>query len=129
MLYAVTIEPLNGIYFVSERPNGDEWDVEEGVSLDLPSTYIAATKGPEPPEQALCRSTADHKHYALFVNRRDVDPARFQPVGRHFGGLFSKSSWERFASGVLAARKFLEIPDDEPPEATERAVAAIKRGG
>ena len=39
MLYAVTIEPLNTIFFVSERPDECEWEVQEGVSLDAAPLY------------------------------------------------------------------------------------------
>jgi hypothetical protein len=35
MLYAVTIEPLNTIAFVTDRPDGNPWEVEEGVELEV----------------------------------------------------------------------------------------------
>ena len=43
MLYAVTIEPLNAIFFVSEHPVEDEWEIQQGVSLDVPANYAALT--------------------------------------------------------------------------------------
>jgi hypothetical protein len=39
MLYAVTIDQLNAIFFVSDRPDDNEWEVEEGVSLELDPIY------------------------------------------------------------------------------------------
>ena len=45
-------------------------------------------RGAEPPEQVLCRSTVDHNYYKVFNHLTDVDPAAFQPTGRHFGGVF-----------------------------------------
>ncbi|HKI19403.1 MAG TPA: hypothetical protein VKA15_16070 [Isosphaeraceae bacterium] len=127
MLYAVTIEPLNAIFFVSERPDGDEWEVQQEVSLDVPANYAAHPRDAEPPEQVLCRSTVDHNHFRVYNHLRDVDTAAFQPVGRHFGGIFSKSSWDRFVNQVPGALRVLDICVDEPPGATEEAVAAIKR--
>ncbi len=129
MLYAVTVEPFNAICFVSERPDDNPWEVQEGVGLDIPFNL---TKGPSDGEDAwpiLCISTSDPRYYKLFKYRRDIDPAQFRPVERHFGGLFSKPTWERFAK--LAAREgaIRDSDGDEPPGATEEAVAMIKRGG
>jgi hypothetical protein len=47
MLYAVTIDPLNAIFFVSERPDGDQWELLEGVSLDAPPVYGIGRPGRE----------------------------------------------------------------------------------
>ena len=129
MLYAVTIEPLNTTFFVSERPEDNEWEVQEGVALDAAPLYGTWTADREPFEQILCESTSDPKYYKLFRNRRDIDPGQFRPTGRHFGGLFSKPSWDRFAKQAPAAIATLCIEVDEPPGATEAAVAMIKRGG
>jgi hypothetical protein len=35
MLYSVTIDPLNIICFVSDRPDDNEWEVQEGVELEM----------------------------------------------------------------------------------------------
>ena len=127
MLYAVTIEPLNTIFFVSERPDGGHWEVQDGVSLDVPSNYAAQPEGAGPPEQVLYRSASDRTYYKVFNHVSDVDTAEFQPTGRHFGGLFSKRTWERFAKHVPSGLAVLAVSADEPPDATEEAVAAIKR--
>ena len=129
MLYAVTIESLNAIFFVSERPDGNEWQVQQEVSIDVPANYAAHPKGAGQPEQVLCRSTVERNHYKVFNHLTDVDPAEFQPAGRHFGGVFSKSSWDRFVNEVPDALRMLDVSVDEPPGATEEAVATIKRRG
>jgi hypothetical protein len=129
MLYAVIVEPFNAICFVSERPDDNPWEVQEGVGLDITSNFY---KGPWDTEEArpiLCVSTSDPKYYKLFKYKRDIDLTQFRPVERHFGGLFSKPSWERFAKHAPAAIATLDIEVDEPPGATEAAVAAIKQRG
>jgi hypothetical protein len=128
MLYAVTIEPFNTICFVSERPDENPWEVQEGVGLDIPFNL---TMGPSDGEDAwpiLCVSTSDPRYYKLFKYRRDIDPAQFRPVERHFGGLFSKPSWERFAKLASTGLATRDIEEFEPPGATEAAVAMIKQG-
>jgi hypothetical protein len=110
MLYAVTIEPLNAIFFVSERPDDNGWEVQEGVSLDITSNFNIGPEDPEEAEHVLCVSTADPKYFKLFKNRRDIDPTQFRPAGRHFGGLFAGASWERFEKDLPTALATLETP-------------------
>ena len=129
MLYAVTIEPLNSICFVSECPEENEWEVQEGVALDITFNFNIGPWDPEEAEHILCVSTSDPKYYKLFKNQRDIDPNQFHSVGRHFGGLFSKPSWERFAKHVTPTLAALDVSVEEPPGATEEAVAATKRRG
>ena len=52
MLYAVTIDPLNGIYFVYDRPDDNPWEVEEGVELDIYPFFGTSTpdRGPLRPD-------------------------------------------------------------------------------
>ncbi len=114
MIYAVTVEPLNSIFFLAEAPEGDGWDVQEGVSLDIPSNYDAWPEGAECPEQVLCTSTSDPKHYKLFKYAKDIDRGEFRPTGRNFGGVYSHSSWERFVKHLPATLAVLEIPDSVP---------------
>jgi hypothetical protein len=128
MLYAVTIDPLNAIFFVSERPDGDTWEVQDGVSLDIPFNFTVKEREPDDAETILCKSTSDPRYYKLFKNTRDIDSDQFRSVGRRFGGLFSKPSWERFAKLVPAGIGLIDVSAEEPPGATERAVAAIKAG-
>jgi hypothetical protein len=128
MLFAVEIEPLNRIFFVSERPDGGEWEVLEGVSLDAAPVYGIGRPGREAQEQILCVSVSDPRHFKVFINPNDIDLSEFQPTGRRFGGIFSKPTWERFAQHAPAAIATLYTEVDEPPGATEEAVAAIIRG-
>jgi hypothetical protein len=126
MLYAVTIEPLDAIFFLSERPQGDNWHVQEGIWLDVPSNYDTWPQGEKQPEQTLCVSTSDPHHYKVFKSDSDIDPTEFRPTGKHFGGVYSRSSWARFVKNLPAALAVLAVPDRERPGATDEAVAAIK---
>jgi hypothetical protein len=72
MLHAVIMGPFNAIFFVSERPDANEWEVQEGVSLDIPFNYDTRPDGEEAPEQILCRSVSDSKHYKMFKYSRDI---------------------------------------------------------
>ena len=91
MLYAVTIEPLNATFFLSQQPDDNEWQVQEGVELEIPFNYDTWSDGAEPPDQTLCVSITDPKHYKMFKYKRNVDPAQFKPAGRHFGGVYFES--------------------------------------
>jgi len=127
MLYAVTVEPLDAIFFLAERPEGVSWKVQEGVWLDIPSNYDTWADGSARPEQILCTTVSDPNHYKMFKYMKDIDPAEFRLTGRHFGGVYSKSSWERFVKNLPAALAVQDVPDREPPGATDEAVDAIKR--
>jgi hypothetical protein len=129
MLYAVTIEPLNTIVFVSERPEDNEWEVQEGVALDAAPLYGAWTPDRGPIDEILCVSTSEPKYFKVFRDRRHIDPAEFRPTGRHFGGIFSKPTWERFAKLAPSGLAILDIGSDEPPTATEEAVGMVRQGG
>jgi hypothetical protein len=129
MLYAVTIEPLNTICFVSERPEENEWEVQEGVSLDAAPLYGPRTPDRAPLDEILCVSASDPKYFKVYRDPRDIDPAQFRPMGRRYGGIFSKPTWERFAKHITPTLAALDVSVDEPPGATEQAVAAIKQRG
>jgi hypothetical protein len=128
-MFAVTAErPFNSIYFLSERPQGDSWDVQEGVELDLPANYGTWPEGGECPQEILCRSTSDRNLFKVFKFKKDIDPREFEPTGKKFGGIFSKTSWERFMKALTAAEEILSIPDNDPPEAVDEAIRAIREG-
>jgi hypothetical protein len=129
MLYAVTIDPLNAIYFVSERPEADPWKVQEGVELDIPFNYDIWPDNEECPEQILCASVSEPNRYKIFKYKRDIDPTEFRLTGKHFGGLYSRTTWARFMTNLPTSLAVQDVPDSEPPGATDEAVAAIKRGG
>ena len=129
MLYAVTIDPLNSIFFVSDRPDDNEWEVQEGVGLEIDPLY-----GPRPPDRGPLdadplRIHLDPKYFKVYRNERDIDPSQFRPTGRRYGGIFSKPTWERFAKHVPPALATPDISVDEPSGATERAIADLKQRG
>jgi hypothetical protein len=129
MLYAVTIEPLNTIYFVSDRPDDNPWEVEEGVELDINPLFGTWTPDLGPLHQTLCVSTSDPKYFKIFMHSKDIGIKEFRLTGRRFGGFFSKATWERIAKqapGIIAA---LCTDDDDPIADPEEALAAIERGG
>ncbi len=127
MLYAVTIEPLNTIVFVSEQPEGNPWDVQEGVALDAAPLYGTWTADRGSLEEILCVSTVEAKYFKVFRDQRDIDPTQFRPTGRHYGGIFSKPTWERFARLASTGLATLDIGTDEPLGSPEDAVALIRK--
>lgn len=127
MMYAVTIEPLNAIFFLADRPDESSWPVEEDVSIDIPSNFAYRTGDEAEPQHVLCAAVTDPKQYKLFRYEKEVDPGEYRPTGRQFGGVFSKPTWQRFLKQVPATLAFLKIPDTERPGATEEAVAAVKQ--
>jgi hypothetical protein len=126
MLYAVTIDQLNAIFFVSDRPDDNEWEVEEGVSLELDPIYGTWTPDLGPLRQILCVSSSDPKYFKVFLNTEDIGPKGFRPTGRDFGGLFPKPTWERFAKVAPAGLAILAMGDDEPVGVAEEFITAIK---
>jgi hypothetical protein len=129
MLHAVTIEPLNSIVFLYDRPDDNPWEVEEGVELDIYPYFGTLTPDREPFRQTLGVSISDPKYYRVFHHAKDMDSLGFRPKGRRFGGLFSKAAWERFAKtapGLIAA---LCRDDDEPRADARVAVSSVEQGG
>jgi hypothetical protein len=129
MLYAITIEPLNTIVFVSERPENNPWEVQEGVALDAAPLYGTWTADRGSFEEILCVSTSVPTCFKVFRDQRDIDRAQFRLTGRHYGGIFSKPTWERFAKLASTGLATLDIGTDEPVEAPEEAIALIPQGG
>jgi hypothetical protein len=129
MLYAITIEPLNAVYFVTDRPDDNPWEVLEGVELDVNPLFGTWTPDRGPLHQTLCVSTSDPQYFKVFQHAEDIGVKGFRPTGRRFGGLYSKATWERImrhAPGIIAA---LCIEDDEPSADIEQAFATIEQGG
>jgi hypothetical protein len=125
MLYAVTIDLLNRIFFVSDRPDDNEWEVQEDVSLEVGTIYGIWTPDLGPLHETLCVSTSDPKYYRVFLHSHDLDREDYRPTGRRFGGLFPKAAWERFAKAAPPHLARLAMGDDEPVEAPEEVVTAI----
>jgi hypothetical protein len=136
-MYAVSIEPLRGVYFLSTLPDSvrdkaaedDRWNVEEGVELDLPLNYDTRPDDAESPEQILCTSVTNPKHYKMFKYLRDIDSTEFKPTGKRFAGIYSSTSWERFMKNLPGRLALEAVPDTAPSGATDEAIAAIKRKG
>jgi hypothetical protein len=124
MLYAVTIELLNMIFFVTDRPDECEWEVQEGVELELNPIYGTWTPDRGPLRQILCVSNSDPKYYRVFTNPKDIGPRGYRETGRRFGGLFPKALWERFAKTAPSVLAILAKGDEEPAEAAEEVVTA-----
>ncbi len=114
-MYAVTIEPLNAIIFLGDRPEEDEWAIQDDVELDLAPNYALWPAGKDAPEQVLCVSTSDPKLYTVYRYAREVDRVKYLPTGRNFGGVFSRAAWGRFRKGLAASIANGTIPVDDPP--------------
>jgi hypothetical protein len=123
---AVTIEPLNTTYFVTGSPPGKDWAIQEDVDLDLACNFHLWPLGEDRPEVVLCSSTSDPKHYKVFNHSREIDPAEFQPTGKNFGGVYSRTSWQRFLKMLPADLAIQAIPDDDPPGAMDEAIRGIR---
>jgi hypothetical protein len=129
MLYAVTVEPLNAVYFVSDRPDDNPWEVQEGVELEIDPLYGTWTPDLGPLHQTLCVSTSNPKYFRVFLHSRDPGIKEFRPTGRHFAGFFSKAAWERIAKSAPGIITALCTGDDEPLVDLQEAVAATAQGG
>lgn len=115
MMYAVTIEPLNTIVFLSDPPEDGEWDLEENVGLDVPMNFADWLPGTEPPEALLYKSTANDRHYKVFRYKKDVDQTRYRPTGRMFGGVLSRPTWHHFVKALPMVLRNLEIREEDSP--------------
>jgi hypothetical protein len=113
MIYAVTVRPLNTTFFLAERPEDGAWEIEEGVSLDVPPKYLEWPEGTERPQQLLCVSSSDPRHYKVFRYTRDIDREAFRETGRNFGGLYSQKTWGRFVQELPGLLEDLGNLDDE----------------
>jgi hypothetical protein len=129
MLYAVTIEPLNTIVFMYDRPDDSPWEVEEGVELEINPLFGTLTPDRGPLRQTLCVSISDPRYYRVFLNPKDIHERGFRPTGQHFGGLLPRATWERFVKTAPSMIAVLCRDDDEPLGDAEQALAAIERGG
>ncbi|MHC5540877.1 hypothetical protein ACYOEI_21860 [Singulisphaera rosea] len=128
MMYAVTIEPLNTIVFLSDPPEEGDWDLEENISLDVPMNFADWIEGTELPEALLCRSTTDERHYKVFRYSRDVELTRYRPTGRMFGGLLSRSTWRHFVKTLPMILTNLEIREEDfPGSGVEESQSSTKR--
>jgi hypothetical protein len=134
-MYAVTIEPIATIFFLSARPEGKVWDeiqqiaivqVQEGVGIDIAPNYAIWSEGADCPWPILCVSTTDPDRYKIVHETREIDPSLYRPAGKDFGGVLSKRTWERFQEKIPAWLADLAVPDTDPPGAMEEALCNIR---
>ena len=101
MLYAVTHDRFDAIFFVCDRPENSRWTVVEGVELEVPATYRDSSPEPDgaeldDPGQMLAESTTRPNSYKVFARQRYIDPARYRMTEFRFGGVFTRSTWEGY---------------------------------
>ena len=117
MLYAVTVNPRQydrlrvrtaGSQFLGSPRRG---------CFDAAPLYGTWTADRGSLEEILCVSTLGPRYFKVFRDHRDIDPSQSRPTGRHFGGIFSKPTWERFARLASTGLTTLDIGINEPPEA------------
>ena len=114
MTYAVRVPALHTICFVMGEPfRKDGWTVEPGAWVEVPINVNAWPDGAPRPEQVLCRSVDDEKHYKIFKYRDEVESDEWRETGLNFGGTFSTTSWEQFAETLPSNQSPL------PPDNTE----------
>jgi hypothetical protein len=126
MLYAITVEPLNAVMFLSDQPRGDHWEIQEGVELDIPANLFLWSDSEAPPRAILGRSLHNDRLYKVFVNKKDIDRSAFLPLDLQFGGVFSRSAWERFLEHLPSALALQAIPDDDPSGAMDEAIRNLR---
>lgn len=107
MVHAVRVPAgsYDTIYFVMGEPFvRSGWTVEPGAWLEVPVTVNEWPINHPRPDQVLCRSIEDDKHYKIFKYRDEVDPGEWFDVSLIFGGTFSPDSWRRFAEQLPSIR-------------------------
>ncbi len=130
MGYAVKIPLMYAIFFMEDRPEEQEdMEIEEGAWAEVPPNLYRRPDRSKAPEVLLCRSTTDPKHYRVFHDRNEIDPSGFTPTGMTYGGLYTRSMWERFSGAWPEIKPFYTHPDTDPPGAFEEAMRYIRRGG
>jgi hypothetical protein len=110
---SVQIPGLGSIYFLNGFPKDPEGlEIKLGDWIDIPPNVHAWPEGTKAPEQVLCRSKEDPKHYKLYKYRREIEGTDWEDTGLLFGGTFTAESWERFRR-IMASFRHLD------PVATE----------
>ena len=112
MICAVRVPALHAICFVMGEPaTKPGWTVEREAWVEVPTNVNAWPIDAPRPDQVLCRSVGDKKHYKIFKYRDEVEPGEWDVTGLNFGGTFSMTSWEQFARTLPEAG-----PSDSPGE-------------
>ncbi len=114
MVHAVRVPAYDTICFVMGEPvTKPGWTVEPGAWVEVPINVNAWPVDMPRPEQVLCRSVEDEKHYKIFKYRDEVEPDEWTETGLTFGGTFSTTSWKQFAETLPSIQPPL------PPDNTE----------
>ena len=111
-MHAVTVEPLQLIFFVTGDPGPGDWTVEEDVDLDLPGNIVIWADGDPIPEQVLCRSLKEKGLFKLVKHARDIDRHEYEPTNLWFGGIFSRRTWARFAELLPGEIAFFRLGEE-----------------
>jgi hypothetical protein len=124
----VKIHGLDAIYYLPELPDeGDDWEIEEGAWVEVGPDVEDDPTGPDRPASwTLAISKDDPKHYRLFKYPEGVESAGFEPTGRSYGGVYSRSMWERLAEAIPWMRSFEAIGGNDPPGAMDEALRSIR---
>ena len=113
---SVNIPGTNSLYFLTEIPRDrKELDIKLGDWIDIPPNVHAWPEGTKAPEQVLCRSKEDPKHYKLFKYRREIEGSDWEDTGMNFGGTFSAGSWEAFARSLASLKTLQTVTGVEAP--------------
>jgi hypothetical protein len=124
----VKIHGLSAIYYLMEVPNeSDDWEVEEGAWIEVPSDiadWPIGTNSPPPPTLAV--SKFNPKHYKMFKHQEEVERDGFEPTGMSYGGVYSPSQWKRLVERIPSMRAFEAIKGNDRPGAMDEALRFIR---
>ena len=111
---SVRIPGMNSLFFLTGFPREPKGlEIKVGDWIDVPPNVNAWPEGVMAPEQILCRSKDDPKHYKIFKYRREVDGEEWEETGLNFGGTFTAESWESFARSLASLNAIHAAPDGE----------------
>jgi hypothetical protein len=100
--------------------------IVEGVYLNVPEGVNRWPDGAPAPEEVLCVSRSDPKHYEVFKYSGEVDRAAFEPTGLDYSVIGSEDAWETF---VATLRKLDDIAreagEGEPEGGTEEFMRGV----
>ena len=126
MVHAVRVPADKTICFVMGEPvTKPGWTVEPGAWVEVPINVNAWPVDMPRPEQVLCRSVEDEKHYKIFKYRDEVEPEEWEETGLSFGGTFSAASWREFAQQLPSVQHPITFDNTE---VMDEVLRQIQRG-
>jgi hypothetical protein len=99
--------------------------IVEGVSLFVPEGVNDWPEGASAPEEVLCVSRSDPKHYEVFKYAGQVDRGEFEPTGQNYSMLASEGEWAAFVEWLNKLDEIARLGPDEPPGAAEDFMRSI----